>query len=107
MIPESARSETSGDETGARGDSGESRSSEGRSRDARDTGKAAGQRSQWVFGTHTIAIAVLSAVTAILVSVGATFGGSLVYEYGFNVETAGDHPAWHKSEEDVLPGEHD
>jgi uncharacterized membrane protein len=53
------------------------------------------------------AIAVLSAVTAILVSVGATFGGSLVYEYGFNVETAGDHPAWHKSEEDVLPGEHD
>ena len=54
-----------------------------------------------------IAIAVLSAVIAILVSVGATFGGSLVYEYGFNVETAGDHPAWHKSEDDVLPGEHD
>ena len=54
-----------------------------------------------------IAIAVLSAVTAILVSVGATFGGSLVYEYGFNVETAGDHPAWHKFEEDVFPGEHD
>jgi uncharacterized membrane protein len=54
-----------------------------------------------------IAIAALSAVIAILVSVGATFGGSLVYEYGFNVETAGDHPAWHKSEHDVLPGEHD
>ena len=51
------------------------------------------------------AIAVLSVVIGLLVSVGATFGGSLVYEYGFNVETAGDHPAWHKSEDDVLPGQ--
>jgi len=51
-------------------------------------------------------IVVLSVVIALLVSVGATFGGALVYEYGFNVETAGDHPVWHKSETDVLPGEH-
>ena len=49
-------------------------------------------------------IAVLSVVVAVLVSVGATFGGSLVFEYGFNVETAGDSPVWHKSEEDLLPG---
>ena len=48
----------------------------------------------------------LSVVIALLVSVGATFGGSLVYDYGFNVETAGDHPAWHKSETDVFPGDH-
>lgn len=54
-----------------------------------------------------IGIAVLSVVIALLVSLGATFGGSLVYEYGFNVETAGDHPAWHKSETDVFPGSHD
>jgi uncharacterized membrane protein len=53
-----------------------------------------------------VAIAVLSVVVALLVSVGATFGGSLVFEYGFNVETAGDHPVWHKSETDVFPGEH-
>ena len=46
----------------------------------------------------------LSVVVALLVSVGATFGGSLVFEYGFNVETAGDHPVWHKSETDVFPG---
>jgi uncharacterized membrane protein len=52
-------------------------------------------------------LAVLSVVIALLVSVGATFGGSLVFEYGFNVETAGDHPVWHRSEEDVLPGRHD
>jgi uncharacterized membrane protein len=49
-------------------------------------------------------IAVLSVVIALLVSVGATFGGSLVFEYGFNVETAGDHSVWHKSEDDVFPG---
>jgi uncharacterized membrane protein len=52
------------------------------------------------------ALAALSVVIAVLVSLGATFGGALVYEYGFNVETAGDHPAWHTSEEDVLPGQH-
>jgi uncharacterized membrane protein len=50
-------------------------------------------------------VAVLSAVTAGLVSIGATFDGSLVFEYGFNVETAGDSPVWHKSEDDVFPGQ--
>jgi uncharacterized membrane protein len=50
-------------------------------------------------------IAVLSVVVAVLVAVGSTFGGTLVYDYGFNVETAGDHPAWHKSERDVTPGD--
>jgi uncharacterized membrane protein len=54
-----------------------------------------------------VAIAAMSALIAVLVSIGATFGGSLVYEYGFNVETAGDHPAWHKSEHDVFPGHHE
>jgi uncharacterized membrane protein len=52
-----------------------------------------------------IAILALSIVTAGLVSIGATFGGSLVFEYGFNVETAGDSPVWHQSETDVFPGE--
>ncbi len=47
----------------------------------------------------------LSVVIAMLVSLGATFGGALVYEYGFNVETAGDHPVWHPSEADVFPGQ--
>jgi uncharacterized membrane protein len=54
-----------------------------------------------------VGIMVLSVVIALLVSLGATFGGSLVYEYGFNVETAGDHPVWHKSDIDVFPGQHD
>ena len=51
-------------------------------------------------------IVALSVVIAVLVSIGATYGGSLVYDYGFNVETAGDHPVWHKSEQDVFPGQH-
>jgi uncharacterized membrane protein len=62
------------------------------------------------YHTHAvtpIGIAVLSGIIAVLVAVGATFGGSMVFEYGFNVETAGDHPAWHKSETDVFPGRHD
>src|SRR3954470_13163674 len=52
-------------------------------------------------------LAVLSVVIAILVSLGATFGGTLVYDYGFNVETATDSPVWHKSEIDVMPGHHE
>src|SRR3954447_123347 len=50
-------------------------------------------------------IVVLSAVAAILVMVGATLGGSLVFDYGFNVETAGDHPIWHHNEVDLYPGQ--
>ena len=50
-----------------------------------------------------VGIMVLSVVTAALVSWGATYGGSLVFDYGFNVETAGDSPVWHASEVDVLP----
>ncbi len=49
-------------------------------------------------------IVALSVVAALLVSIGATLGGSLVYDYGFNVETAGDHPVWHSNEADVYPG---
>jgi uncharacterized membrane protein len=57
--------------------------------------------------THpTVAILVLSILVALLVSLGAAFGGTLVYDYGFNVETATDSPVWHQSETDVLPGEH-
>jgi uncharacterized membrane protein len=53
-----------------------------------------------------VATLVLSVAVAVLVGIGAMFGGSLVFEYGFNVETAGDSPVWHRSERDVLPGGH-
>ncbi|MGB8857683.1 MAG: DUF2231 domain-containing protein [Ilumatobacteraceae bacterium] len=55
----------------------------------------------------TVPILVISIMVAALVAVGATFGGSLVFEHGFNVETAGDSPAWHVSETDVMPGDPD
>jgi uncharacterized membrane protein len=52
-------------------------------------------------------IVVLSIIVALGVSFGATIGGTLVFDYGFNVETAGDHPAWHVSERDVYPADKD
>jgi uncharacterized membrane protein len=48
---------------------------------------------------------LLTLVAVVLLTVGAAIGGTLVFDYGFNVENSGDHPAWHKSEQDVMPGE--
>lgn len=44
-------------------------------------------------------------VAAGLTALGGTLGGSLVFDYGFNVESAGDHPVWHRSEHDVMPAD--
>ncbi len=56
--------------------------------------------------THpTVAILALSLVVGALVVVGASFGGSLVFEHGFNVETAADGPFWHVSGTDIMPGD--
>jgi uncharacterized membrane protein len=55
--------------------------------------------------THVVPL-VLSLLAAGLTALGGTIGGTLAYDYGFNVETAGDSPVWHQSERDVFPGEH-
>jgi uncharacterized membrane protein len=56
--------------------------------------------------THTgVVVLVLSLLAALLTILGGTIGGSLAYDYGFNVETAGDSPVWHQSETDVFPGQ--
>jgi uncharacterized membrane protein len=47
----------------------------------------------------------LSLIAALLTVLGGTIGGSLAYDYGFNVETAGDSPVWHRSEQDLRPGQ--
>jgi uncharacterized membrane protein len=60
---------------------------------------------QWDDGEVTTVVLILSVLSGGLVGYGALFGGALVYEYGFNVETAGDHPVWHESETDVYPGQ--
>ena len=49
-------------------------------------------------------VLALSLLVGMLVALGAAYGGTLVFDYGFNVETAGDSPVWHQSETDVLPG---
>lgn len=46
--------------------------------------------------------AALTVLIALLTSFGSTIGGTLVFDYGFNVETAGDSPVWHESETDVI-----
>ncbi len=56
-------------------------------------------------GYAELAVLVPSLLVAALVSLGAAFGGSLVYDYGFNVETAADSPVWEQSETDVFPGD--
>jgi uncharacterized membrane protein len=61
--------------------------------------------SFWDEPSTPVLALVLTLAAAGLTFLGGTLGGSLAYDYGFNVETAGDHPVWHKSETDVLPGE--
>ena len=55
--------------------------------------------------THVVAL-VLSLGAGLLTVIGGTLGGTLVYDYGFNIETAADSPVWHPSEHDLMPGEH-
>jgi uncharacterized membrane protein len=52
-----------------------------------------------------LGLTLLSVVVAVAVTIGATYGGTLVYDYGFNVETASDSPVWHENEQDVYPGQ--
>jgi uncharacterized membrane protein len=57
---------------------------------------------------HTgVVVLTLSVMAAAITVIGGSIGGSLAYDYGFNVETSGDHPVWHVSEIDVFPGEKD
>lgn len=60
---------------------------------------------QWEHPSSSSFVLALSLISGLLVAFGAMYGGALVFEYGFNVETSGDHPAWHRSEVDVGPGD--
>lgn len=50
-------------------------------------------------------VMIVTILSAVFVALGATYGGSLVFDYGFNVEVAGDSPVWATSEVNLLPGE--
>jgi uncharacterized membrane protein len=45
---------------------------------------------------------LLSLIVLVLVTIGGTLGGSLTYDWGFNVETATDHQVWHPGEHDIV-----
>ena len=47
-------------------------------------------------------IVALGLLVAGLVTVGGTLGGSMVYDFGFNVETASDNHVYHPSEHDII-----
>jgi len=60
--------------------------------------------SQWDDGVASLFVLILSLVIAGVVSLGATYGGSLVYDYEFNVEqTYG--AVWEEREDDIYPGQ--
>lgn len=61
--------------------------------------------AQWSEPSTTGVALGLSIAAAVLTTFGGTIGGELVYDYGFNVETAGDSPVWHRSEVDIFPGQ--
>ncbi len=65
------------------------------------------RRFPYADDAHTgVVVLALTLAAAALTVVGGSIGGSLAYDYGFNVETSGDHPVWHESEVDVFPGDH-
>ena len=51
-----------------------------------------------------LGLMIYTAAIGLLVAFGAAYGGTLVYEYGFNVEQGFDH-AWEKSDHDHIPGQ--
>jgi uncharacterized membrane protein len=52
----------------------------------------------------TLTTTILSVLAALLVAYGSTYGGSLVFDYQFNVEGLKGSTAWDETEEDQLPG---
>ena len=48
---------------------------------------------------------ILSVLAGALVAYGATYGGSLVYDYQFNVESLDGSTAWDETETDQMPGD--
>jgi uncharacterized membrane protein len=52
----------------------------------------------------TLSTTVLSVLAGLLVSYGATYGGSLVFDYQFNVEDVTGSTVWDETEEDRFPG---
>jgi uncharacterized membrane protein len=61
--------------------------------------------SQFDLGYATSSTMILSILAGALVSYGAAYGGSLVYDYQFNVESLDGSTAWDETETDQMPGD--
>ena len=59
---------------------------------------------QWDEGVTSGLVLVLSLLAGGLVVFGAAYGGALVYDYQFNVESLKGSTVWDETEEDQLPG---
>ena len=57
-------------------------------------------------GYTQLGVMILSVIAAIGVLFGATYGGSLVYDYQFNVESLEGSTAWDETERDQMPKDH-
>ena len=60
---------------------------------------------QFDAGYANLSTMILSILAGALVSYGATYGGSLVYDYQFNVESLDGSTVWDETETDQLPGD--
>src|ERR1041384_5167190 len=57
---------------------------------------------QFELGRANSSTMILSILAGVLVSYGATYGGSLVYDYQFNVESLDGSTAWDETETDQM-----
>jgi len=60
------------------------------------------------YGTHhtTVGVLILSLAAGVLVAYGAVYGGTLVFDYAFNVEGQDDSTVWDETEVDFFPEQH-
>jgi uncharacterized membrane protein len=60
------------------------------------------------YGEHraTLVVMVLSVAAGLLVAYGALYGGTLVFDYAFNVEGQDDSTVWDETERDFYPEQH-
>jgi uncharacterized membrane protein len=61
--------------------------------------------AQFDDGATSVAVLLLSVVAAALVAYGAAFGGSLVFDDAFNVESQDGSTVWDETERDELPAD--
>ncbi|MGZ8585636.1 MAG: DUF2231 domain-containing protein [Actinomycetota bacterium] len=56
-------------------------------------------------GSVSALVAVLSILAALLVALGAAYGGAMVFDYQFNVEPLKGSTVWNETDVDQLPGQ--